>query len=42
MTKAVKQIRMPRPKVYPTAQIPSDTKIKKNVDFRGVKLRRLY
>jgi len=42
MTKAVKQIRMPRPKPFPTAPMPGDAVIKKNVDFRAVKLRRLY
>jgi len=42
MAKGVKSIKKPRPKVYPTAPMPGDATIKKNVDYRAVKLRRLY
>lgn len=39
--KGIKYIQMPRPKAFPTAPMPSDACIKKNVDYRAVKLRRL-
>jgi hypothetical protein len=42
MSSPVKQIRMPPPKKYKTAPMPSKGKIRKSVDFSGVKMRRLY
>ena len=41
MKKGIKYIPMPRPKPFPTAPMPGDAVIQKNVDYRAVKLRRL-
>jgi hypothetical protein len=41
MKKSIHHIKMPRPKPFPTAPMPSDAVIQKNVDYRAVKLRRL-
>jgi hypothetical protein len=41
MVKGIKYIPMPHPKPFPTAPMPADAHIKKNVDYRAVKLRRL-
>lgn len=42
MKKSIRGVRMPRPKVPQSVHIPTTEVIKKNVDYRAVKLRRLY
>ena len=39
---SIKQIPMPRTKKYKDVPVPSKRKIRKSVDFSGVKMRRLY
>ena len=39
--KGIQHIPMPHPKPFPSAKMPHDAAIKKSVDYRAVKLRRL-
>jgi len=40
--KKIEQVKMPNPKKYRAAPMPGKRKIRKSVDFSGVKMRRLY